>query len=253
MRTAYLAIGIFIILFLFISPSYSKIDPKTCIGLWLFDEGKGDVAGDSSGNKNDGKLMNDPKWVDGKIGKALDFDGAQNHIVVPNSDTLNPTDAITLVAWIYPRGFTGNGNGILTKEGQYILGLNWPQSGNAQKLNLWLTIGGWILFADGEVKKDSWNHVVATYDGSTKKLYIDGKLISKIDQKGKIGTSANNILIAQGNIGVGQQAFNGIIDELAIFNIALTETEIKDAMKGFMYAIEPSGKLIDTWASIKTR
>ncbi len=236
-----------------VNPAHSKIDPKTCIGLWLFDDGKGNTASDSSGNKNDGKLMNDPKWVDGKIGKALDFDGAQSHVVVPNSDTLNPTDAITLTAWIYPRGFTGNGNGILTKEGQYILGLNWPQGGNAQKLNLWLTIGGWILFADGEVKKDSWNHVAATYDGSTKKLYIDGKLINKTDQKGAIGTSANNILIAQGNIGVGQQAFNGIIDELAVFNVALTESEIKDAMKGFLYAIEPSGKLVNTWAFIKIR
>lgn len=252
MKTTYLIV-VMVIFLCIANPTYSKVDPKTCIGLWLFDEGKGDVASDSSGNKNNGKLMNDPKWVDGKIGKALDFDGAQNHVIVPNSDTLNPTDAITLAAWIYPRGFTANGNGILTKEVQYILGLNWPQGANAQKLNLWLNIGGWILFADGEVKKDSWNHVAVTYDGSTKKLYIDGKMISKVDQKGKINTSANNILIAQGNIGVGQQAFNGIIDELAIFNVALTESEIKESMKGFMYAIEPNGKLINTWASIKAK
>jgi len=233
--------------------SYGKIDPKTCAGMWLFDEGKGDIATDSSESKNDGKLTGEPKWVDGKIGKSLEFDGANSYVSVSNSESLNPTTAITLEAWIYPKGFDADGNGILTKEGQYILGLNWPQGGNAQKLNLWLTIGSWILFTGDEVSADSWSHVAATYDGNIKKLYINGNLVNSVDQKGKIGTSANNILIAQGNVGVGSQAFKGLIDELAIFNVALTETDIKDSMRGFLYAVEPSGKLTTTWAAIKAR
>ena len=241
--------------------SYGEFDPETCVGVWLFDEGEGDIAADSSGKGNDGEIMGDPAWVDGKFGSALEFDGASSHVSVPDSESLNPTTAITLGAWIYPKGFTGNGNGLLTKEAQYILGLNWPQSGNAQKLNLWLTIGGWILFAsDDEVPADSWSHVAITYDGSTKKLYIDGNLVdlgvfNGADLQGEIGTSANDILIAQGNTGVGAQAFEGLIDEIAVFNVALTETDIRDFMRGwsFLLAVTPASKLTTTWAAVKAQ
>jgi len=237
--------------------SYGKIDPETCVGAWLFDEDDGDIATDSSGNGNDGELMGNPEWVEGKFGSALEFDGASSHVSVPNSESLNPTKEISLVAWIYPKGFTADGNGLLTKDGQYILGLNWPQGGNAEKLSLWLTIGGWILFAsDDSISADSWSHVAVTYDGSTKNLYINGNLAkSKVsfgaDQKGDIATSANNILIAQGNTGVGAQAFTGIIDEIAIFNIALTENDIKEFTRGTMTAVTPSDNLVTTWGSIK--
>jgi hypothetical protein len=51
--------------------THAAIDPKTIVGLWLFDEGSGNTAKDSSGNKNDGAFMGKPAWVDGKFGKAL--------------------------------------------------------------------------------------------------------------------------------------------------------------------------------------
>lgn len=239
--------------------SYGEFDPETCVGVWLFDEGEGDIAADSSGKGNDGELIGGPAWVDGKFGSALEFDGASSYVSVPDSESLNPTTAITLGAWIYPKGFTDNGNGLLTKEGQYILGLNWPQGGNAQKLNLWLTIGSWILFAsEDEVPADSWSHVAVTYDGSAKKLYINGNLVdlgvfNGADRQGEIGTSANDILIAQGNTGVGGQAFKGLIDEIAVFNVALTESDIKDFMTGwsFLLAVTPASKLTTTWAAIR--
>ena len=56
--------------------SDAALDPKTIVGIWKFDEGKGVTTKDSSGNENDGALMNKPKWVDGKFGKALEFDGS---------------------------------------------------------------------------------------------------------------------------------------------------------------------------------
>jgi len=232
----------------------AKIDPNTIMGMWLFDEGEGVVAKDSSGNGNDGELMGNPAWVEGKFGTALEFDGASSYVSVPDSESLNPTAAITLGAWIYPEGFTANGNGILTKEVQYILGLNWPQGGNEQKLNLWLTIGGWILFSGDAVSADSWSHVAATYDGSTVKMYIDGNLVNSVDQEGEIATSANDILIAQGNTGIGSQAFEGLIDEIAVFNIALSADDVKDlATKGFAgtQAVSKKEKLSVTWGKVK--
>lgn len=258
MKARYLLIGV-VVLFaagVLTTSSYGEIDLGTVVGVWLFDEGDGDIAEDSSGNENDGELIGGPEWVEGKFGSALEFDGASAHVLVPDSESLHPTAEITLGAWIYPKGFTPNGNGLLTKEGQYILGLNWPQGGNAEKLNLWLTIGGWIFFtSDDPVSADSWNHVVVTYDGSIKKAYIDGDLVNSVDQGGEVGISANPILIAQGNTGVGAQAFEGLIDELAIFNVALTDAEVKDFMKGWgsVIAVAPAGKLTTTWAAVKAR
>jgi len=55
----------------FVCHSYGKITPTSAIGLWLFNEGKGSVAKDFTGNRNDGALEKGPLWVDGKFGKAL--------------------------------------------------------------------------------------------------------------------------------------------------------------------------------------
>jgi len=79
--------------------SYAKIDPKTAAGIWLFDEGSGVTAKDSSVNKNNGTLKGGVKWVDGKFGKALEFDGKDGNVEVPDNDTLNVT-AVTLAAWV---------------------------------------------------------------------------------------------------------------------------------------------------------
>ena len=69
MLTCLFSIGI-----LFISAASASIDPDTVVGVWLFDEGKGDVASDASGNGLDGELMDKPKWVEGKFGMALEAD-----------------------------------------------------------------------------------------------------------------------------------------------------------------------------------
>ena len=84
-------------------------------------------------------------------------------------------------------------------------------------------------------------------------MYINGEPVSSEAQQGAIGVSANDILMAQGNTGVGAQAFDGLVDELAVFSVALTEAEIKDFMKGwdFLIAVAPAGKLATTWAGIK--
>lgn len=74
--------------------SYAKVDPGSIVGVWLLDEGRGDVVKDLSENKNDGKIVG-AKWVDGKFGTALEFDGA-SHVEIPASAS---TD--NLRGWFY--------------------------------------------------------------------------------------------------------------------------------------------------------
>ena len=64
----------------FTGQSLAKIDPKSLVGLWLLNEGKGDQAKDSSEKGNDGTLTNGPKWAAGKFGKALEFSGANQYV-----------------------------------------------------------------------------------------------------------------------------------------------------------------------------
>ena len=82
--------------------SSARIDPELAVGIWLFNEGTGITAKDSSANHNDGTLENGPKWIEGELGKALEFDGKDNYVQVPDTDSLDITDKITVVGWVHP-------------------------------------------------------------------------------------------------------------------------------------------------------
>ena len=77
-------VGFMAVYLLIALPSFADIDPENIMGMWLFDEGKGGVATDSSKQGNDGEIHG-AKWVDGKFGKALEFDGANNWVEVPRA------------------------------------------------------------------------------------------------------------------------------------------------------------------------
>ena len=94
-RLALVCLSIMVIGLMFAGISYAAIDLKTCVGLWFLDEGQGDVAKDSSGNGNDGTLEGNPKWVNGKFGKALSFDGGAACVEVKNPSNMDLTDAIS--------------------------------------------------------------------------------------------------------------------------------------------------------------
>ena len=89
--------GLFAISILINSTASAEIDPDTIVGMWLFDEGKGNAATDETGNGLDGEFEGKPKWVNGKFGKGLELDGAEAHIVIPAHE--NPTKAITVSIW----------------------------------------------------------------------------------------------------------------------------------------------------------
>jgi len=94
-------------LFVLFSVSFVFAAEEGLVGYWKFDEGKGDVATDSSGNGNDGKIIRGPEWVDGKFGKALKFDAGSRHKVeVPHSDSFAEiTTAVTIETWVNPANF----------------------------------------------------------------------------------------------------------------------------------------------------
>ena len=80
----------FIVLCLILTgQTFAEINMEDLAGLWLFDEGSGNVAKDISGNGNDAAVPGNVKWINGKFGKAVQFDGTPNYVTVPHNDIFN--------------------------------------------------------------------------------------------------------------------------------------------------------------------
>jgi len=244
-------INLIVIALMFTGQSSAEIDRKSIVGVWLFDEGSGKTAKDSSGQGNDGILNNNPKWVSGKFGKALEFDGKDDYVEVPDSDALDVT-VITLTAWV--KGIVAqlvNGNVIVYKKPSYILQY-W-----ASVINPGVFVGGtwcgsgWL--PAGVIWDDDWHHTALTYDGSTQAFYVDGDLKGENTAcAGKIDITTSELQIGTGNVGF----YTGSIDEVAVFNVVLSEDDINLIItKGLkaIAAVFPDGKLTTTWGGIKAQ
>ncbi|MCX6013467.1 MAG: LamG domain-containing protein [Chloroflexi bacterium] len=225
--------------------SHAKIDPKTCVGMWLFDEGSGTTGKDSSGNKNDGTLKNGTKWVDGKFGKALSFNGVDDYVDCGSGASLDITDAITVGAWVNIPNVSGLKT-IIGKQGAYAF--------NIRDNEIRFTLPAlWDADTSGAaLTSGSWSHIAITYDKKNVKYYKDGVFIFSIPETDAIRVTANTLLIGNNE---WNEWFSGTMDEVVLFNVVLTEDDIKDIMKGGsnVLAVSPSGKLAATWASIKAR
>ncbi len=245
---------------MFTTQSSAKIDPKTITGLWLFDEGTGKVAKDSSGNGLDAKHMGNPKWVAGKFGKALEFDGAAAYVEVPAHK--NPTKAITVSAWVKSPTPAWSQHGFLiSKREAYIIHPN--QGTNLVAFPV--TNGGgwnvpftWDKGAVGPKDITQWHMYTGTYDSKTGEwnIYIDGEAASNLKlTKNEIIEDADVLWIGRDQC-CDPRFGAATIDEVAVFNVALGADDLKPLFTdGFeaTLGVEPVGKLSTKWADIKAR
>ena len=234
---------------------------KDLVAAWAFDEGSGDSVKDVSGNGHSGTISG-AKWVDGKFGKALEFNGDGDQVLVPNDDALNIKGELTVEAWVYPKGWNPDLNAIAQKwedgsnRRQYQLTVygatktNWWYVSDAG--NTWPRAEGQII-----VELNKWTHLAGTYDGKKLRNYTNGKLDVELDQTN--GIFASDIPVVIGGYGpktpectYGQNRhFMGVIDEVRFWNKALSEQEIKDGMNSSVASVCQAGKVATTWASIK--
>ena len=256
-RLTVLCFSFIFISLMFAGLSYAKIDAESIIGMWLFDEGKGDIAKDLSGNRNDGKLMNDPAWGKGKIGSALTFDGKTNYVEVSDSSSLDVSTEVSISLWVYILNFgTSSGDDVIIDKmcsdpkGAFEI-LNF--SANELEGRFTLTSGTTIRLQSGLKPPDkSWHHYASTFKSGEQQLYFDGKAVADSSQTGTL--IQNDLPI---HIGKGVERnyhFDGMIDEVGIFNVALTENDIQTIMnKGLSgaTAVSLTGKLTTTWGDLK--
>lgn len=246
---------------IFASQGFAKIDTKNLAGLWLFDEGSGAVAKDSSGKGLNGKITGTTKWVAGKFGKALEFDGkAGSYVTIP--DHKNPTVAITLSMWAKSPVATWNTHGwMLEKRDAYIIH---PVGGSVNIAFCTVNGGPWNLpkawdtGAAGPKDITQWHLYTCTFDSTTGKwaIYIDGVSASAMDiNKAALAADTGPVHIGWDEAGADRLG-QGTVDEVAIFDVALSADDVKSLMNGIgssLTAVDSSGKLSATWADIKTK
>lgn len=241
------------------------IDPKTCVGAWLFDEGSGKTATDSSVNKNEGTLMNNPSWVDGKFGKALSFDGKDDYVALP-AITMNSWEGLTIVAWVWlnvlPNELPTSYDEIFGTK-QDLVDMYEDRGNNEFRVKVTTTAGAERPgIPTAQLKKNQWLHIAGVFDGAAgqMKIYMNGQLMDTHNLSGFVNGTQNSAIGAQGNPGGQFSDFhNGLIDEVALFSVALTEedlqTIIDKGLKNFLgiASVVHSGKVTTTWAEIKTQ
>ncbi|MEW5976923.1 MAG: LamG-like jellyroll fold domain-containing protein, partial [Acidobacteriota bacterium] len=198
------------------------------VAAYGFNEGSGLVVADSSGNSNGGDITGASWAAVGRFGKALSFDGSTSWVTINDANWLDLTTGMTLEAWVYPTVVPTGWQNILVKEqgGGLVYGLYASSSASKPKNRPGTSVyvgSQQNLFGGNQLAAGTWTHLAATYDGVAMRLFVDGTQVASQAQTGPIQVSDGLIRIG-GNSG---RFFNGLIDEVRIYNHALSAAQIQ--------------------------
>jgi hypothetical protein len=215
--------------YLLFQPWVKSADGEGLMAAYSFDEGAGTSAGDTSGNAHTGTITGTTWTTSGWFGGALRFDGANDWIAVPDAAGLDLRTGMTLEAWVYPTAQSG-WRTVILKERPGGLAYALYAYDNAPRPAVYVNAGGADVAALGGVglPLNAWTHLAATYDGAILRLYINGNEIGSQALANPILTSTLPLRI--GGNAVWGEHFAGLIDEVRIYNRALSRAEIQTDM-----------------------
>jgi hypothetical protein len=206
------------------------------VGWWKLDEADGRNVGDSSGNNHTGTIIGNPQWrpTGGKIGGALELDGDGDYVNLGKGSDFDLTKQITVAAWIKVNRFDKEWQSIVTKgDSAWRLqrvretdSLEFACSGLTVPGTQWGGIYGKMNVNDGH-----WHQAAGVYDGKKLSLYVDGRLDVSADAPGNINTNDEPVYIGENAEQTGR-FWNGLIDDVRIYNYALAEEQISSLSKG---------------------
>jgi len=223
------------------------------IACWHFDEGNGSTAYDDSDNNNKG-IIYGATWIAGISGFALELDGIDDYISVTDSNSLDITGNITVEAWIYPhsmpwvaplvsKGTNSSNYGYHLAVGQYYSNgcASFKLHSNDTKI-LWLD-------SSSPLAIEQWHYVAVVRAGNDTKMYIDGS-ISNADTYFDSYIRTNSLSLDFGTYNDYSEFFHGILDEVSVYNRALSTSEIYHHYQEILSAsnegekptYDPSGK-----------
>jgi thermitase len=204
----------------------SGFDPNF-VSWWKFDEGTGTTAYDSAGNNN-GTIYR-ATWTTGKIGGALSFDGVDDYIKVPDDSSLDVSASFTFAFWMYvdegnPGGTVISKDGSEDTTGAYNIYYDrshryvWYETNNESP---------WLVSGENSITMGAWNHIAITFNGSASpsmRIYVDGI------EKASASPPAPGVLptcLMIGRRGDSDAFFNGKLDDVRIYNRALSAEELR--------------------------
>lgn len=222
------------------------------VSYWKLDETSGNIL-DAAGS-NSGTVYGAVPNQTGKIGKSYSFDGTNDYVNVPNSSSLNiQGNTITLSAWLYP---VSNKHSVIVSKlhnvgthvppyFQYTLQFFYTSDPSPRIYPRFaVSVGGAFKFTANTsitVSLNQWHHLVGVYNGSTLKLYLDGEEVSSTAQSGNIDGYNTPVYISEIGSLSGAEVFNGRIDEIGIWNRALSVSEVSQLFNsgnGLAYPFE---------------
>jgi len=214
-----------------LSSGSAQVNPESIAGLWLLDEGSGTVARDSSGHGYHADLKGNPAWVKGKFGRALEFQG-DSYLEIRDSArnlAFGGTAPFSITAWVKNQG----GGTIMGKFNGGVIGAYIVQVEGGGTISFHREVDPWAYSGSKTLPSNDFGHVAVTYDGAVMKIYVNGVFDTSQDRGAQNTDTATPVLIgARMTNGVPSELFTGVLDEVAIFNVALTEEQIKAVMKG---------------------
>jgi hypothetical protein len=201
------------------------------VAAYSFNAGSGRVVDDSSGNSNNGSITGATWTAPGRFGGALSFDGDRDWVTVNDANSLDLTTGMTLEAWVYPTIAPSAWRTVIAKEqpAALVYFLHASSTGGNRPATGIYVVGEQDLFGNTQLIANTWTHLAATYDGVTQRLFINGVQVASRPQTGAIQTSAGPVVI--GGNAVWGEFFQGLIDEVRIYNRVLSQAEIQTDMK----------------------
>ncbi|MEN8155532.1 MAG: glycerophosphodiester phosphodiesterase family protein [Bacteroidota bacterium] len=195
---------------------------------WPLDETGGDTIYDHSGNDNHGWLVSNPEWTEGKIVNAMKFDGVEDYVQIPLTGSLNiTTSAVSMSTWVklsyLPGEMPSTYGPVYDSDSDcYII----YEDANNNELRFKVATSGGAErpgINSSRLRTGEWIHVVGVYDGSQASIYMNG--VVEDTHTGLSGTVKPNQSARMGEN--GGHYFKGGVDDLQIYNRALTDKEIQ--------------------------
>ena len=197
------------------------------VAAYGFEEASGTVAGDRSGNNNNGTITGASWTGSGRFGGALSFNGTTNWVTANDAPSLRLTTTMTLEAWVFPTALSGWRSVLMKERGASGLSYALYANDNVPRPAAYLTVGTTDATVAGvvQVPLNAWTHLAATYDAASLKLYVNGVQVSSTPATGTIAVAASPLRI--GGNGVWGEYFQGVVDEVRIYGRVLNASEIQ--------------------------
>lgn len=241
---------------------------------FTFDTVKGKTIVDESGNGLDAEVIQNTQFVEGKYGKAIHITHETEDCVnIPSAKALEISEEITMMAWVYHENWQGHSSQWLDKgshgrdrhsvygmavfDEKDLGGAGWLKDGSGISIVLGTGATQQIQMVDRTMKNKKWHHIVGVCERSGVKMYLDGEIIlrpvDKFDNINFKGVNEEDLRIGCVKNKPHYAFEGGSIDEVSIWSRALSEDEVKTAMRGPLLSVSPKGKVAATWGNIKQK